>query len=65
MNDFVESETYPHIAIQNLALYAQRLGELFVSPSNWYKMIRERGWRCPKEGASRKAQTGLRATRPN
>ena len=24
--DFVESETYRHVAVQNLALYAQRLG---------------------------------------
>ncbi len=43
MRDFVESETYRHIAVQNLALYAQRLGKLFVSASTWYKMIRERG----------------------
>ena len=27
MRDFVESETYRHIAVQNLALYAQRLGK--------------------------------------
>ena len=39
MRDFVESETYRHIAVQNLALYRQRLGKLFVSASTWYKMI--------------------------
>jgi hypothetical protein len=31
MRNFVESETYRHIAVQNLALYAQRLGKLFAS----------------------------------
>ncbi len=44
MRDFVESETYRHIAIQNLALYAQRLGKLFACASTWYKMIHERGF---------------------
>ena len=33
MRDFVECEGYRHIAVQNLALYAQRLGELFASAS--------------------------------
>ncbi len=47
MRDFVESETYRHIAVQNLALYAQRLGKLFASASTWYKMIRRRGWKRP------------------
>ena len=28
MRDFVETETYRHIAVQNLALYAQRLGKV-------------------------------------
>ncbi len=44
MRDFVESETHRHIAVQNLALYAQRLGKLFASASTWYKMIRQHGF---------------------
>ncbi len=48
MREFVESESYRHVAVQNLALYAQRLGKLFASASTWYKMIRERGWKRPE-----------------
>ncbi len=57
MRDFVESESYRHIAVQNLALYAQRLGKLFASASTWYKMIRERGWKRPKRRVSRKRES--------
>ena len=63
MRDFVESATYRHIAVQNLALYAQRLGKLFASASTWYKMIRERGWRRPRTRVHPiKPKEGLRAT---
>ena len=66
MRDFVESETYRHIAVQNLALYGQRLGKLFASASTWYKMIHERGWRRPRRRVHpAKPKEGLRATRPN
>ena len=66
MRDFVESETYRHVAVQNLALYAQRLGKLFASASTWYKMIRKRGWRRPRRRVHpAKPKEGLRVTRPN
>ena len=66
MRDFVESESYRHVAVQNLALYAQRLGKLFASVSTWYKMIRERGWKRPRRWVHpAKPKEGLRATRPN
>ena len=66
MRDFVESESYRHIAVQNLALYAQRLGKLFASASTWYKLIRERGWKRPRRRVHpAKPKEGLRATRPN
>ena len=66
MRDFVESESYRHIAVQNLALYAQRLGKLFASASTWYKMIRRRGWKRPRTRVHpAKPKTGLRATCPN
>ena len=66
MRDFVESETYRHIAVQNLALYAQRLGKLFVSASTWYKTIHQRGWKRPRKRVHpAKPKEGLRATRPN
>ena len=66
MRDFVESEDFRHIGVQNLALYAQRLGKLFASASTWYKMIRKRGWRRPRRRVHPgKPKEGLRATRPN
>ena len=66
MRDFVESDAYRHIAVQNLALYAQRLGKLFASASTWYKMIRGRGWRRPlRRVHPAKPKEGLRAKRPN
>ena len=66
MRDFVEAETYRHIAVQNLALSAQRLGKLFASASTWYKMIHQRGWKRPRRRVHpAKPKAGLRATRPN
>ena len=66
MRDFVECETYRHIAVQNLALHAQRVGKLFACASTWYKMIRERGWKRPRRRVHpAKPKEGLRATRPN
>ncbi len=66
MRDFVESETYRHIAVQNLALYARRLGKLFASASTWHKMIRERGWRRPRKRMHpAKSKEGLRAKHPD
>ena len=62
----VASEDFRHIGVQNLALYAQRLGKLFASASTWYKMIRKRGWRRPRRRVHPgKPKEGLRATRPN
>ena len=66
MREFVESESYRHVAVQNLALYSQRLGKLFASVSTWYKMIRKRGWKRPRRRVHpAKPKEGLRATRPN
>ena len=66
MRDVVKSETYRHIAVQNIALSAQRLGKLFASASTWYKMIRERGWKRPKRRVHPvRPKDGLRAVRPN
>ena len=66
MRDFVEADAYRHIAVQNLALYAQRLGRLFASASTWYKTIRLRGWKRPRRRVHpAKPKQGLRATRTN
>ena len=52
--------------LQNLALYAQRLGKVFASASTWYKTIRQRGWKRPRRRVHpAKPKQGLRATCPN
>ena len=64
--DFVESEDYKHIAIQNLVLFAQRLGRVFASASTWYKTIRAHGWMRPRKRLHPdKPRHRLKATRPN
>lgn len=66
MKEMVESQDYKHVAVQNLALLAQRLGNVFASASTWYAAIREHGWRRPRKRVHpRKPRTGLRATRIN
>ncbi|MFC1611163.1 DDE-type integrase/transposase/recombinase [Myxococcota bacterium] len=66
MRDFVESEDYRHIAIQNLALLGQRLGKVFAVASTWYKTIRAHGWKRPRKRLHPdKPRNGLKATRPN
>ncbi len=66
MRDFVEAKDYRHIAIQNLALLAQRAGKLFASASTWYKMIRARRWKRPRHRLHpNKPREGLKASRPN
>ena len=66
MRDFVEGKAYRHIATQNLALCAQRLGTLFASATTWYRTIRLKGWKRPRKRIHpAKPKQGLRATRPN
>ena len=35
--------------IRALALYAQRIGKMFAAPATWGRLIRERGWRRPRQ----------------
>ncbi len=66
MRDLVESDSNKHIAIQNPALLAQRLGKVYASARTWYKIIRERGWRRPRKRVHPgKPREGLRASRLN
>ena len=66
MKELVESQDYRHIAIQNLALLAQRLGKVFASAGTWYKKINAGGWKRPRRRVHpTKPKTGLRATRIN
>jgi putative transposase len=55
-----------HFGARTLALYAQRIGKVFASPTTWAKLVRERGWRRTWQRVhSAKATVGVRAAQPN
>lgn len=61
-----ESTDYRHVPTGRLAILAQRIGKVFASPSTWYKLIRERGWRRPRQRVYPAApKYGVRADRPD
>jgi putative transposase len=60
------SEDYKHLPISRLALLAQRLGKVFASAATWGKLIREHGWRRPRQRVyPAKAKVGVRAEKPD
>jgi transposase InsO family protein len=62
----VESPDYRHVPTGRLAILAQRIGKVFASPTTWYKLIRERGWRRPRQRLyPATAKQSVRATRPD
>jgi transposase InsO family protein len=49
-----------------LARYGQRIGKVFASASTWAKLVRERGWRRPRQRVHPpKPTVGVRASQPN
>jgi putative transposase len=57
---------YRHIPVSGLAMLAQRLGRVFASATTWSRLIREHGWRRPRERVHPQSPSeGIRATRPN
>ena len=62
----VTSPDYRHVPTGRLALLAQRTGKVIASPSTWYRLVRERGWRRPRLRIHpAKPRVGIRATKPN
>jgi len=60
------SQEYRHLPISRLSLLAQRLEKVYASAATWAKLIRERGWRRPRQRVyPPKAKVGVRAERPN
>jgi transposase InsO family protein len=60
------SDQYRHVPTSTLAILAQRLGEVFASPSTWCRLIRRFGWRRPRLRVHpAKPNVGLRTTEPN
>ena len=62
----VTSPEYRHVPTGALAVLAQRLGKVWASPSTWYRLVRQHGWRRPRLRVHpAKPQIGLRTTRPD
>jgi transposase InsO family protein len=60
------SSAYRHVPTGTLAILAQRLGKVWASPSTWYRLVREHGWRRPRlRMLPAKPKIGLRTTHPN
>ena len=64
IKDLVTSPEYRHVPTGTLAVLAQRLGKVWASPSTWYRLVRQKGWRRPRLRVHpAKPQVGVRTTR--
>ncbi len=66
MREMVTSPDYRHMSLGCLALFAQREGKLYAAPSTWRAIVRERGWRRPRQRIHpARPKVGIRADVPN
>jgi transposase InsO family protein len=66
VQEMVESNDHRHMSLRGLALHAQRVGKVIASPSTWYRLVREMGWRRPRNRVyPAKPRIGIRASAPN
>ena len=66
IHDMVTSPEYRHVPTGTLTVLAQRLGTVCASPSTWYRLVRQNGWRRPRLRVHpAKPKIGLRTTRAN
>ena len=66
VKELVLAPEYRHMPLGTLARYAQRIGKVFASASTWAKLVRERGWRRPRQRVHPpKPTVGIRASEPN
>jgi len=64
IEDMVTSPAYRHVPTGTLAVLAQRLGKVWASPSTWYRLVRQNGWRRPRLRVHpARPKIGLRTTR--
>ena len=65
VHDMATAMEFRHMPIRVLALYAQRIGRVFAAPATWARLIRERGWRRPRQRVyPARPKEGIRATKP-
>jgi len=66
IEDMITSPEYRHVPTGTLAVLAQRLGTVWASPSTWYRLVRQNGWRRPRLRVHpAKPKIGLRTTYAN
>ena len=66
IKEMVLAPEYRHMPPGTLARYAQRVGRVFAPVTTWAKLIRERGWRRPRQRVHpAKPTVGVRATQAN
>lgn len=66
IEDMVTAFEYRHVPTGTLAVLAQRLGTVWASPSTWYRLVRQYGWRRPRLRVHpAKPKIGLRTMRPD
>ena len=66
IKEMVLASDYRLMPLGTLARYAQRIGKVFASATTWAKLVRERGWRRPRQRLHPlKPTVGVRASRPN
>ena len=65
MKQMVESDDHRHMSLRALALHAQRIGKVLASPSTWYRLVKNAGWRRPRKRVyPAKPKIGIRAKAP-
>ena len=66
IRNMVTADECRHVPTGTLARLAQRLGQVFASPTTWYRLVRAHNWRRPRQRVHpAKPTIGIRATRPN
>jgi putative transposase len=66
VKEMVLAPKHRHMPLGTLARYAQRIGKVFASATTWAKLVREHGWRRPRQRVHPlKPTLGVRASRPN
>ena len=66
IREMVCSKEYRHVPTGRLAIFAQRLGKVFASPSTWHRLVRKHRWRRPRKRVHPpKPRVGIRAIKPN
>ena len=66
IKDMVLAPEKRHMSLNTLAMHAQRIGKVFAAVTTWAKLVRERGWRRPRQRVHPpKPTVGVRATAPN